>query len=172
MHQLRGRLIDCTTDRKSMPSSQTDPTRRFRVTDAAMDPTRSKFRLPSQRAHHLHGLIMYGFTSAHGMHWIIHIVWIGLVGFGLSVGGAITMSYFLDCYKTQVVTVIMLVRNLVGFAITRLAHLRLRGWGSRMRSCELRGHGRCSRLRISLLGSQERDAERSCGKYGRFTQSR
>lgn len=66
------------------------------------------------------GLIIYGVTSAHGLHWIVPIVGMGLVGFGLSVAGAVTMSYILDCYTlldTQVVTTIILIRNLVGFGI-------------------------------------------------------
>jgi MFS family permease len=67
------------------------------------------------------GLMIYGVTSAHGLPWIVPIVGMGLVGFGLSVAGAVTMSYILDCYPlldTQVVTTIILIRNLVGFGIT------------------------------------------------------
>ena len=67
------------------------------------------------------GLIIYGVTSAHGLHWIVPIIGTGLVGFGLSVAGAVTMSYILDCYPlldTQVITTIILIRNLVGFGIT------------------------------------------------------
>lgn len=67
------------------------------------------------------GLIIYGVTSAHGLPWIVPIVGVGLVGFGLSVTGAVTMSYIMDCYPlldTQVVTTIILIRNLVGFGIT------------------------------------------------------
>lgn len=44
------------------------------------------------------GLIIYGATSARGLPWIVPVVGTGLVGFGLSVAGAVTMSYILDCY--------------------------------------------------------------------------
>ncbi|KAG9675611.1 MFS general substrate transporter, partial [Aureobasidium melanogenum] len=67
------------------------------------------------------GLIMYGATAAHGLHWIAPVVGMGLVGFGLSVGGTVTMSYILDSYKeidTQVVTTIILIRNIIGFGIS------------------------------------------------------
>ena len=67
------------------------------------------------------GLILYGVTSAHGLPWIAPIIGTGLVGFGLSVGGTVTMSYILDCYPlldTQVITTIILIRNIVGFGIT------------------------------------------------------
>lgn len=67
------------------------------------------------------GLILYGVTSAHGLPWIDPIVGAGFVGFGLSVGGTVSISYIVDCYKdidTQVVTTVILIRNIVGFAIT------------------------------------------------------
>lgn len=67
------------------------------------------------------GLIIYGATSAHGLPWIVPVVGMSLVGFGLSVAGAVTMSYILDCYPlldTQVVTTIIVIRNIVGFGIT------------------------------------------------------
>lgn len=67
------------------------------------------------------GLMIYGVTAAHGLPWIAPVIGTGLVGFGLSVGGAVTMSYILDCYKeidTQVVTTIILLRNIIGFGIT------------------------------------------------------
>jgi MFS family permease len=67
------------------------------------------------------GLIIYGATAAHGLPWIVPVVGMGLVGFGLSVGGTVTMSYILDSYKeidTQVVTTIILIRNIIGFGIS------------------------------------------------------
>jgi hypothetical protein len=45
----------------------------------------------------------------------------GMVGFGLSVGGGVSMAYILDCYKDlagEVVTTIILIRNIIGFGIT------------------------------------------------------
>ncbi|CAD0012195.1 unnamed protein product [Aureobasidium pullulans] len=67
------------------------------------------------------GLIIYGATAAHGLHWIAPVFGMGLVGFGLSVGGTVTMSYILDSYKeidTQVITTIILLRNIIGFGIS------------------------------------------------------
>lgn len=67
------------------------------------------------------GLVMYGVTSAHGLHWIVPVIGTGFVGFGLSVGGTVSIAYIVDCYKdidTQVVTTVILIRNTVGFAIT------------------------------------------------------
>jgi len=67
------------------------------------------------------GLIIYGVTAAHGVHWIAPVFGMGMVGFGLSVGGSVTMAYIVDCYKDlagEVVTTIILIRNIVGFAMT------------------------------------------------------
>ncbi|CAD0093172.1 unnamed protein product [Aureobasidium vineae] len=67
------------------------------------------------------GLIIYGATAAHGLHWIAPVFGMGLVGFGLSVGGTVTISYILDSYKeidTQVVTTIILIRNIIGFGVS------------------------------------------------------
>lgn len=67
------------------------------------------------------GLILYGVTSAHRMHWMILILGTGFLGFGLSVGGTVSMSYIIDCYRdtnTHAVTSIILIRNLVGSAVT------------------------------------------------------
>ncbi|KAK4623483.1 hypothetical protein CLAFUR0_07415 [Fulvia fulva] len=78
------------------------------------------------------GLILYGVTSAHGMHWIVPIVGTGFVGFGLSVGGTVSMSYIIDCYKeidTHAITTIILIRNLVGFAITWAIQPWINGMG-------------------------------------------
>ncbi|KAH8674567.1 major facilitator superfamily domain-containing protein [Tricladium varicosporioides] len=67
------------------------------------------------------GLIIYGVTAARGLPWIAPAVGMGMVGFGLSVGGGVTMAYILDCYKDiagEVVTTIILIRNVIGFGIT------------------------------------------------------
>ncbi|KAL3426430.1 hypothetical protein PVAG01_03221 [Phlyctema vagabunda] len=67
------------------------------------------------------GLVIYGVTAAHGLEWIVPVVGMGMVGFGLSVGGSVTMAYIVDCYKDlagEVVTTIILIRNIVGFALT------------------------------------------------------
>lgn len=67
------------------------------------------------------GLIIYGVTAARGLHWIVPVIGMGMVGFGLSVGGSVTMAYILDCYKDlagEVVTTIIVIRNLVGFGLT------------------------------------------------------
>lgn len=67
------------------------------------------------------GLIMYGACAAHGVPWIASAVGMGMVGFGLSVGGSVTMAYILDCYKDldgEVVTTIILIRNIIGFGLT------------------------------------------------------
>jgi MFS family permease len=66
------------------------------------------------------GLVIYGVAAARGIHWIVPVIGAGLIGVGLSVGGTVTMSYILDSYKeidTQVVTTIILVRNIVGFGM-------------------------------------------------------
>lgn len=44
-----------------------------------------------------------------------------MVGFGISVGGGVTMAYILECYRDlagEVVTTIILIRNIIGFGIT------------------------------------------------------
>ncbi|KAM3423309.1 hypothetical protein BST61_g748 [Cercospora zeina] len=67
------------------------------------------------------GLILYGVTSAHGMHWIVPVLGAGFVGFGLSTGGTLAIAYIIDCYErldTHVMTTVILIRNIVGFGIT------------------------------------------------------
>ncbi|GAM91574.1 hypothetical protein ANO11243_096260 [Dothideomycetidae sp. 11243] len=67
------------------------------------------------------GLMLYGITSAHGLPWIAPHVGGALVGFGLAVGGEVSISYTIDCYKmidTQAITTVILIRNIIGFAIT------------------------------------------------------
>lgn len=67
------------------------------------------------------GLMLYGIASARGLPWIVPFVGAGLVGFGLAVGGEISIAYTIDCYTlldTQAVTTVILIRNVIGFAIT------------------------------------------------------
>lgn len=67
------------------------------------------------------GLMIYGIAAARGLHRIIPVFGAGLIGFGISVSGTVATSYILDCYKnidTQPITAVILVRNVVGFAIT------------------------------------------------------
>ncbi|KAF2151555.1 MFS general substrate transporter [Myriangium duriaei CBS 260.36] len=67
------------------------------------------------------GLMLYGLGAAHGLHWIVPVIGMGFVGFGLSIGGAGTIGYILDCYPLltgQCVTTIILIRNCIGGAMT------------------------------------------------------
>ena len=67
------------------------------------------------------GLIIYGTAAVHGLPWIVPAVGMGMVGFGISVGGGVTIAYILECYRDlagEVVTTIILIRNIIGFGIT------------------------------------------------------
>jgi hypothetical protein len=69
----------------------------------------------------LHGLIICGVCAANGIPWIAFTMGVIMVGFGLSVGASVTMGCILDCYKDvdgEVVTTIILICNIIGFAVT------------------------------------------------------
>ncbi|KAH8602317.1 major facilitator superfamily domain-containing protein [Bisporella sp. PMI_857] len=67
------------------------------------------------------GLIIYGACASRGLPWIAPVVGMGMIGFCLSVGGGVTIAYIIDCYKDidgEVVTTIILIRNIIGCGIT------------------------------------------------------
>ncbi|KAM0418735.1 hypothetical protein ACHAPT_012333 [Fusarium lateritium] len=67
------------------------------------------------------GLILYGVGTAKTLPWIAPIIGMGLVGFGLSVAGTLTVAYTVDCYQAidgEAVTTVILIRNIIGSALT------------------------------------------------------
>lgn len=65
------------------------------------------------------GLVMWGVGASHDLHFMGLIFGIGFTTFGVVCGGAISLSYAVDCFKEiageSLVTVI-LIRNSLGFA--------------------------------------------------------
>lgn len=80
------------------------------------------------------GLILYGAGAAAQLPWIAPVIGMGLVGFGLSVGGSIAVAYVVDCYEAidgEALTSVMLIRNIIGFGLTFSVQPWIEGMGLR-----------------------------------------
>ncbi len=68
------------------------------------------------------GLLMYGLGAYRGLHWIISAgVGTAFIGFGIGSGGAIGLTYAIDCYSeiaAEGMVLILFMRNVIGFAFT------------------------------------------------------
>ncbi|KAL3473418.1 major facilitator superfamily domain-containing protein [Aspergillus californicus] len=67
------------------------------------------------------GLITWGVGAYHGVHWVGLVFGLGMLTFGLVTGGAIAVSYNVDCFKEiagETTVSVMLVRNTIGFAFS------------------------------------------------------
>jgi MFS family permease len=68
------------------------------------------------------GLLMYGIGAYRGLPWIISAgVGTAFIGFGIGSGGAICLTYAIDCYPgiaAESMVLILFVRNVLGFAFT------------------------------------------------------
>ena len=67
------------------------------------------------------GLTLWGVGAAHGIHWIGLLFGLGILVFGVTVGGAIGVSYAVDCFKdisSISIASVIVVRNVVGFALS------------------------------------------------------
>ena len=68
------------------------------------------------------GLLMYGIGAYRGLHWIISAgVGTGFIGFGIGAGGAIGLTYAIDCYPgiaAESMVLILFIRNVLGLLFT------------------------------------------------------
>lgn len=68
------------------------------------------------------GLLMYGLGVNAGVHWICPAGFgMGCLGFGMGSGGAIVLTYALDCYpqlQSESMVMILFLRNMIGMGFT------------------------------------------------------
>ncbi|GAB7358070.1 hypothetical protein MBLNU230_g0232t1 [Neophaeotheca triangularis] len=67
------------------------------------------------------GLIAWGVGAHHGVHWIGLVFGLGMLVFGLIVGGSIGISYAVDCFKEiggESMASVMVIRNTIGFGFS------------------------------------------------------
>ncbi|ODQ79274.1 hypothetical protein BABINDRAFT_37776 [Babjeviella inositovora NRRL Y-12698] len=68
------------------------------------------------------GLLLYGLGAAYGAHWFVSAgLGMAFIGFGIGSGGAITLTYAIDCYPdmaSESLVFMLFVRNMVGCGFT------------------------------------------------------
>lgn len=68
------------------------------------------------------GLLMYGVGAANGEHWIVSAGFgTAFIAFGIGSGGAIAITYAIDCYPeiaSESLVLMLFVRNLLGCGFT------------------------------------------------------
>lgn len=67
------------------------------------------------------GLITWGVGAYHHAHWVGLVFGLGMLTFGCVTGGAIAVSYNVDCFKEiagETTVSIMLIRNTIGFGFS------------------------------------------------------
>lgn len=67
------------------------------------------------------GLIIWGVGAAHGAHWAVLAVGLGILIFSCVAGSSIVLSYNVDCFKDmsgESTVSVIIVRNTLGFAIS------------------------------------------------------
>ncbi|KAF2174058.1 hypothetical protein M409DRAFT_62222 [Zasmidium cellare ATCC 36951] len=67
------------------------------------------------------GLILWGVGAAHGIHWLGLAFGLGMLTFGLIVGGSIGLSYAVDCFKEisgESMASVIIIRNTMGFGFS------------------------------------------------------
>ncbi|RMY23093.1 hypothetical protein D0867_02274 [Hortaea werneckii] len=67
------------------------------------------------------GLITWGVGAYHGIHWVGLAFGLGMMVFGVIVGGSIGLSYAVDCFKEisgESMASVIVVRNTIGFGFT------------------------------------------------------
>ncbi|KAK4498398.1 hypothetical protein PRZ48_011056 [Zasmidium cellare] len=67
------------------------------------------------------GLILWGVGAYHGIHWIGLAFGLGMLTFGLIVGGSIGLSYAVDCFKEisgESMASVIIRRNTMGFGFS------------------------------------------------------
>ena len=68
------------------------------------------------------GLLMYGIGAYRGLPWIISAgIGTAFIGFGIGAGGAIGLTYAIDCYPgiaAESMVLILFIRNVLGLLFT------------------------------------------------------
>ncbi|PGH28274.1 hypothetical protein AJ80_00165 [Polytolypa hystricis UAMH7299] len=67
------------------------------------------------------GLILWGVGADHEIHWVGLVVGLALMTFGCVTGGAIAVSYNVDCFKEmggESTVSVMMIRNTIGFGFS------------------------------------------------------
>lgn len=68
------------------------------------------------------GILLYGLGGYNGWHWMVSAgVGTAFIGFGIGAGGAIGLTYAIDCYPhiaAESMVLILFMRNVLGFAFT------------------------------------------------------
>ncbi|KAL7915349.1 major facilitator superfamily protein [Trichoderma velutinum] len=67
------------------------------------------------------GLIAWGVGAAHGVHWAVLAVGLGILSFSCVTGSSIVLSYNVDCFKDmsgESTASVIIIRNTLGFAMS------------------------------------------------------
>lgn len=67
------------------------------------------------------GLITWGVGADKGIHWAGLAIGLGMLTFGLIVGGGVALSYAVDCFKEisgESMASIIIIRNTIGFGFS------------------------------------------------------
>ncbi|KAF2768579.1 MFS general substrate transporter [Teratosphaeria nubilosa] len=67
------------------------------------------------------GLITWGVGAYHGIHWSGLAFGLGMMVFGLVVGGAVALAYAVDCFKEisgESMASVIIIRNTIGFGFS------------------------------------------------------
>ena len=68
------------------------------------------------------GLLMYGLGTNYGVSWVLPGGFgMGCIGFGIGSGGAIAITYAIDCYPrlaSEALVLMLFLRNLLGTGFT------------------------------------------------------
>ncbi|KAH3667949.1 hypothetical protein OGAPHI_001703 [Ogataea philodendri] len=68
------------------------------------------------------GLLMYGLGLNNGIHWILPGGFgMAFIGFGIGSGGALILTYALDCYpelQSEAMVFMLFIRNMIGMSFT------------------------------------------------------
>ncbi|CAI6093089.1 unnamed protein product [Clonostachys chloroleuca] len=118
------------------------------------------------------GLLMWGVGASQGAQFMVLIIGIGLVTFGVVCGGAISLAYSVDCFKEMTgesLVTMMLIRNTLGFAFSYAITPWIENMG--MRNCFISVAGislvcTCTFLLMVLWGKAFRKA--SASRYWRY----
>lgn len=66
------------------------------------------------------GLVLYGAGASAGLHWMVPVVGMGLVGAGIPISGEVALGYVTECYSHkagEASTAMITIRNIIGCAM-------------------------------------------------------
>ncbi|KAJ4124564.1 hypothetical protein NW754_000262 [Fusarium falciforme] len=62
------------------------------------------------------GLVLYGVGASAGLHWMVPVVGMGLIGAGVPIAGEVSLGYVTECYSHragEASTAMITVRNII-----------------------------------------------------------